>query len=103
MTPEERARAGAALCEEKIPAWRDEIDPGILNIADSGSCILGQLGGGVMTPGMTRLGLESRLSVPYADFIATLCSLGLMGVSGGTTYTEDCRALTAEWKRLIGR
>ena len=36
---------GAALLDERLPGWRDHIDPATLELADGCHCILGQLFG----------------------------------------------------------
>jgi len=36
---------GAALLDERLPGWRDHIDPNTLELADGCNCILGQLFG----------------------------------------------------------
>jgi hypothetical protein len=40
----ERVQRGAALLDEKVPGWDDEIDLTRLNINDGSRCIGGQLG-----------------------------------------------------------
>ena len=96
MTPEERAAAGAALLDEKIPGWRDEIQYP-LDIADPAHCILGQLGRDSMGAVMKRLGMK------LFDYQPTnMRKLEDLGFMGTRPYARDCAALTAEWKKLIG-
>jgi hypothetical protein len=39
----ERVTLGAALLDRERPGWRDEINLDVLNLADTGDCVLGQL------------------------------------------------------------
>jgi hypothetical protein len=91
-TVTEQVQRGAALLDEKIPGWEDEIDLTRLTISDPRWCIGGQLG--------TR----RKKLVPYSD------TMEMLGLSrpvhadygfclGGCDY--DYGDLTQAWREMI--
>jgi hypothetical protein len=74
---------GAALLDERLPGWRDHIDPTTLRLEDGCNCILGQLFGDY-GKGIDMLGVSPT-------------QFGF--VKGRTTYER----LTAAWKRVLAR
>jgi hypothetical protein len=95
----ERIARGAALLDEKLPGWVDQIDLDRLDLGSPCRCILGQTWDGGTIPGYSRfethanaLGLGDDEEIEHG-----------FNASGGD-YFEDApeyRALTAEWKRVI--
>lgn len=53
---EDRVAAGAALLDEKLPGWHDQIDTETLEMGDECRCVLGQLGSNQVN--LDRLGWE---------------------------------------------
>jgi hypothetical protein len=76
--------AGAALLDERLPGWRDEIHPASLDLEQCEQCVLGQLFGeyerGRMLLGLSR----SR-------------AMGLGFTRRGTTWER----LTAAWREVL--
>lgn len=50
---------GAALLDEKLPGWENDIDLEKLDLAHDCKCVLGQLNGGDYYRGTRRIGLET--------------------------------------------
>lgn len=95
----ERVEKGAALLDQRVPGWDQQIELYRLSIASIYNCILGQLYG--------DYGYGYRaLNLGYEGCTCIQCqtnpSPGLPGEFGfvGTNEVSD-RTLTTAWKRLI--
>jgi len=42
-TARRRVRKGAALLDDKMPGWAEQIDPNVLDLGSGSKCVLGQL------------------------------------------------------------
>lgn len=62
----EEIKAGMALLDEKVPGWREKVNPQQLNMAYCFTCILGQVFG-EYTHGLKRLGIADDEEV-YSEF-----------------------------------
>lgn len=78
---------GAALLDDRMPGWRDEIDTVRLNLGNSCDCVLGELLGDY-DRGLKLLGLDHRGAVRHGFF-----------KQGRQTWDR----LTAGWRRAVGR
>jgi hypothetical protein len=74
---------GAALLDERLPGWREVIDPDTLELADGCHCILGQLFGDY------GKGIDILAVNPVRHGF----------VAGRTTYAR----LNAAWRRVLAR
>ena len=77
---------GAAMLDERLPGWRDHVDPDTLELEGECDCVLGQLFGGY-TEGEELLGLSTTESR----------RLGFL-VYGRQTWD----ALNSGWLRVLG-
>lgn len=84
-TTDERVEAGAKMLDERLPGWRDWIDPDSLQLIDGCHCVLGQLFGDY-DRGVALLDLDD----------ATAKNLGFM--KSGRAYWST---LTNAWKRIL--
>jgi hypothetical protein len=76
--------SGAALLDERLPGWRDHIDPNSLDLSGCEECILGQLFGDY-SKGVELLGIKSPGKYGFIQ-------------RGRTTYGR----LTDAWKSVLG-
>jgi hypothetical protein len=97
----ERVAAGAALLDEKIPGWRDEINIKTLDLVSFRQCILGQLFGHY------RDGLEALDVSPEGAFGRATDVLGRpygFYPSDKDSYAEEAeelKLLTVAWTHKI--
>lgn len=78
---------GAALLDERVPGWRDHIEPSNLHLEDCWHCILGQLFN-TYDRGVSLLGIESEGEAKALGFLRP----------HNTTWER----LTNAWRRKIG-
>lgn len=89
LTVEERVRNGAAFLDERVPGWRERVDPDELAIQQCDYCVLGQVFGSV-ADGCASLAL-------YDGSVGRLQRLGFYWYNG-----EGLAALNTAWRRELG-
>jgi hypothetical protein len=100
-----RVEAGAALLNEKRPAWIDEVDPDTLQIASVNDCVLGQLyedyDRGLYILG---LGVFNARDLGFTTFRKDVSPFYEDGIgSSFPTQALAWRALTEAWTDYITR
>jgi hypothetical protein len=83
----ENVKRGVALLDERLPTWRQRVNPDTLDLANGCRCIVGQVLGDY-DEGVALLGLSQRDAERYGFF-----------TSGRQTF----RSLTEAWQRVISR
>lgn len=90
LTIEERVDAGIRFLDEKVPDWRNKVNPATLDIGNSWNCPLGQIYG-IYVEGLRWLGLTSMTASRY----------GFERDHYTQNIWDDINALNAEWRRRL--
>jgi len=87
---EQQIARGMALLDERRPGWREEIDPGSLDLEDDSMCVLGQLYGvDDFIDGLDAVGLSMYQPIEHGFDI------------GNDDLPELYAVLTAEWRQAL--
>ena len=78
-------RRGAEMLDERLPGWRDRVNPGRLKLDSECGCVLGQVLGGY-SEGVKLLGLNDRDAERYGFW---------------TRGRQSWDRLTEGWKALV--
>lgn len=88
-----RVMRGLALLDEKVPGWRERVDPSRLDMTSDSECVLGQLFG-TYPYGCQTLGIVTRVEATRYGFDAT-------NHDGFNADDAGLDALTDAWRAVL--
>lgn len=77
LTAHDLVQRGAALLDEKLPGWADQIDLDMLKMDDACHCVLGQIGGNRYN--LDRLSWETGIPDDRVHYLHVVRALGIDG------------------------